>query len=291
VKTITRDPARVRWFMAVTLLGLAACGPSAESRQRIAELEAASVEKDSLLQEVTLATRMLSDVSAELAKVQVRGRELRIASESPRTAARDTMVQKIRYLVTRVNETDARLRESRRRIDGLTKVSDSLRAALDSTMSNLQQVIESQRAEIAALTGQVGELQVANAQLSDSVTNLATLENTVFYVIGTKEDLVQRGIVVEEGGGRVLFFLWKTGRTLAPARDLDPSQFVAIDRRLTAEIPLPEPTARYRIVSRHDLDYVATPQAEPGRFAGGQALQIAAPEFWRTSKFLIIVQD
>lgn len=270
-----------------------ACGPSAEVRARLAQADTLSAQKDSLLQEVALQTRLLSDVAAAIATVQVK--DLKVTSESPEAARRDSMVQTIRYAVTRLDESERRLRESQRRIRSLTQLSDSLRSTLEATMTNLQGVIESQKATIATLTAQVDTLQGQNLALQTenvALKDTVTAENTVFYVVGTKEQLKQKGVVVEEGGSRVLFVLWRTGETLSPARELDPAQFTAIDRRQTTEIPLPYPDGRYRIVSRQDLQYLETPRDDRGRISGAASLRITShAEFWKASRFLIVVQE
>jgi uncharacterized protein YeeX (DUF496 family) len=271
----------------------AACGPSPEVRARLAQADTISAQKDSLLQEVALQTRLLSDVAAAIATVQVK--DLRVSSESPEAARRDSIVQTVRYAVTRLDESERRLRESQRRIRGLTHLSDSLRTTLEATVTNLQGVIESQRSNIATLTAQVDTLRVQNVALETenvALKDTVTTEHTVFYIVGTKEQLKEKGLVVEEGGSRVLFILWRTGETLSPARELDATQFTAIDRRQAQEIPLPYPDGRYRIVSRQDLQYLGTPRDERGRITGAASLRISSPtEFWKASRFLIIVQE
>lgn len=276
----------VKPLCAALLLAVAgsACGTSAETERKLAELEQANAQKDSLMQEVALSSRLLSDISVEIAKVQVRGSRLEVSSETPLTAQRDTMIAKLRYVVTRVRATEQQLGQSRARIQTLTGLSDSLRATLDSTVTNLQTVIASQKTTIDWLTERVNVLTAENFRLRDSVS-------TVYYVVGTKDELKEKGILVEEGGSRVLFVLWRTGRTLAPARDLDPSDFTPIDSRLTMEIPLPDTTAEYRIASRQNLDALATPRTR-GKFTNVPSLQITSPDdFWRNSKFLIIVLE
>lgn len=279
-------------LVAALLITATACGPSAETQRKLAELETAAAAKDSLLQEVAVSSRLLSDISAELSKVQVRGRPLRVSSETPLLAQRDTMMQKLHYVVARVDETERRLNESQRRIRGLTQLSDSLKATLDSTVVNLQSVLENQRSNIASLTEQVTQLQTENTALRDTVNTVTERENAVYYIIGTKAELKEKGIITEEGGSRVLFVLWKTGSTLTPARELDPSQFHQINKRQTTEIPLPDAGGEYRIASRQDLTQLATTPAENGKITGVPSLQIEHPEqFWRNSKFLIIVQE
>ncbi|HEV8264940.1 MAG TPA: hypothetical protein VGQ06_08300 [Gemmatimonadales bacterium] len=278
-------------IVAALLVTATACGTSAETERKLAELEQAAAQKDSLLQEVAVSARLLSDVSAQLAKVQMRGRQIRTSSETPLLAQRDTMMQKLRYVVARVSETETRLTESQSRIRLLTNLSDSLRTTLDSTASNLQSLIQSQKETIASLTEQVSELQNENIALRDTVAHVTERENAVYYIIGTKDELKEKGVIVEEGGSRVLFVLWRTGSTLSPARELDPSLFHVINKREVTEIRLPDAAARYHIASRQDLEYLATPPDGDGEITG-RSLQITAPEqFWRNSKFLIIVQE
>lgn len=276
--------SKMPFFAAVLIVAAGACGTSAETERKLAELEQANAQKDSLMQEVALSSRLLSDISVEIAQVQVRGNKLSVSSESPMTAQRDTMIAKLRYVVGRVNETERQLGQSRARIRNLSSLSDSLRSMLDSTVTNLQTVIVTQKSTIDWLTERVETLTAENLAMSDSL-------NTVYYVIGTKEELKERGILVEEGGSRVLFVLWRTGRTLAPARSLDPHLFTAVDRRATIEIALPDTSAEYRIASRQNLDALATPRKH-GKFTNVPSLQIASPEdFWRNSRFLIIVLE
>lgn len=273
----------------LAVLAAAACGPSAQVKARLATLDTVSAQKDSLITALAMQTQTLSDVTAELAKVQAKG--LHISSESPAAAQRDTMVQKIRYLVRRVSSSESQLRTSRRQVTKLTHLSDSLRTTLETTLTNLQNTIDTQKEQIAALTAQVDTLTMQNVALTDTLNNMSTRENTVYYVVGTRDDLKQKGLIVQEGGARVLWVLWKTGATWQPARDLDPSAFTPVDRRQVTQIPLPYPDGTYRILSRQDQQYLATPPGDHGRLTGA-SLNIASPaDFWRNSKFLIILQE
>jgi uncharacterized coiled-coil protein SlyX len=274
----------LKFAFAALFLAVTACGTSAETERKLAELEQTNAQKDSLMQEVAISSRLLSDVSVELAKVQVRGNRLQVSSESPVMASRDTMIAKLRYVVTRVRETEKQLSQSRQRIKNLTSLSDSLRATLDSTVTNLQAVIATQKQTIDFLTDRVNTLTSENVALRDSMA-------TVYYVVGTRDELKKKGILVEQGGSRVLFILWRTGKTLQPARNLDPSQFTAIDSRQVTEIPLPDPKAEYRVASLQDLSYVAQ-ERKHNKYSGTPSLTItSAADFWRNSKFLIIVLE
>ncbi len=263
---------------------VAACGTSAETERKLAELESANAQKDSLMQEVAISSRLISDVNAELAKAKIRNNRLHVSSESPITASNDTLIAKLRYVVARVQQTESALNESRERIKGLTTLSDSLRATLDSTASNLQSVIASQKTTIDLLTDRVNALTEENVALKDSLA-------TGYYVIGTRDELKKKGILTEQGGGRVLFILWRTGKTLQPARNLDPRLFTAIDTRQVTQIPLPRASAQYRVASLQDLSYIAE-ERQDNKYTGVPSLTITSPvDFWRTSKFLVIILE
>ena len=278
-------------WLSIALIVALSCkqGPSPETQARIDSLSQASAQKDRLVEEIAENTRFVSEISAELAKAAVPPKKLKVSSESPLRASRDTLIQKIRYITARVREIEPKLQESERRISELTSISDSLRNALAATMQNLQGVIDSQKEQIAALTEQVETLTAENVALKDTIENMSTEANTVYYVVGTKDELEQKGIVKEEGGARFLFVLWKSGKTLVPARSLDPSVFTPVDRRHFSQLPLPATDKEYRIVSRQDVGALETPPSGDGTITGRVKIADSA-RFWANSKYLIIVE-
>jgi hypothetical protein len=275
---------KLRFTLIACAFGLAACGTSAETERKLAELEQVNVQKDSLMQEVAISSRLISDINGELAKAKIRNNRLQVSSESPMTASTDTLMARLRYVVARVSEVEGALAASRQRVKNLTSLSDSLRTAYDSSLSNLEAVIATQKNTIDFLTDRVNTLTAENVALRDSLA-------TGYYVIGTRDELKKKGILTEQGGGRVLFVLWRTGKTLQPARNLDPRDFNAIDTRQVTQIPLPSATGQYRVASLQDLSYVAE-EREHNKYSGTPVLTITSPaDFWRTSKFLIIIRE
>ena len=275
--------AAVRVGLVLALVAGAGCEqkPSAETQGKLTELTKVSNERDRLLAEMSENARMMSEISADLAKVRIPARKIRLSNESPLGAARDSAVQKIRYITARVNETERKLAESEQRIKELTTLSDGLRGTLQATINNYRNVVEEQKATIVALTDQV-------AMLTDTVNLLKEQNNTVYYIIGTKDELLQKGIVVQTGGSRFPLLFAKVGQTVVPARELDPAAFTKINKRAVTEIPLPG-TDKYRIASRQDLEGLATPPGDGGHIVG--TLRIANPDkFWLTSRFLIVIQ-
>jgi hypothetical protein len=279
-----RRVAAVRAGLVLALVAGFGCNqkPSVESQAKQAELTKVSNERDRLLAEMSENARMMSEISADLAKVRIPARKLRLSNESPLGAQRDSAVQKIRYITARVNETERKLAESEQRIKELTTLSDGLRGTLQATINNYRNVVEEQKATIVALTDQV-------AMLTDTVNLLKEQNNTVYYIIGTKDELLQKGIVVQTGGSRFPLLFSKVGQTVVPARELDPAAFTKINKRAVTEIPLPDADKTYRIASRQDLEGLATPPDDGGHVVG--ILRIANPDkFWLTSRFLIVIR-
>jgi len=290
--------------LAVLSFFLAACGPSSEVREQLAQLEAVSAEKDSLLLQVAENARLMSDIAAEIARVQA-PRTATVGGQEPTPVAitRENLLENIQQLTARLEESEKRLAESEQRIRTLTGAEARI-AEFRKTIQGLQATIENQKQTIAALTEQVNALQEENVRLAAENTQLAaekssleqTLseleerENTVYYVVGTKDELIQRGLVTEEGGSRVLFIFGKRGKTLVPSRVLDLTQFTAVDKRVWTDFPLPLPDKEYRIITRQDLSALAEPADEDGKIRG--ALRIADPDrFWAHQKYLILVES
>jgi hypothetical protein len=140
--------------------------------------------------------------------------------------------------------------------------------------------------QIATLAGRVDTLNQEKGVLVENVAQLTAYKNRVYYAIGTKDELLQSGVVTKEGS-KFLFF---GGTRLEPARRPNLDAFTMIDKTQTLSISLPRTDKKYKIVSRQNPEYLTGEVTEKGEVKG--VLEIAAPEeFWSASKFLILVQD
>ena len=165
------------------------------------------------------------------------------------------------------------------------------RETVERQKTEFQGIIDQQTVQIATLKTQVdtatqqnAELTTQKVALTDTVSELTHEKNTVYYVIGTRDELVQKGVLVEEGHKQ--FFL-VGNRPVATARALDANTFTRIDRLKDRDITLPE--GEYAIFSRQDPSLLQG-QMKDGKFTG--TLHINSPEqFWSTSKFLILVRQ
>jgi len=303
---------KTRTAVAPLLALLAACSQGGQVAQRIPadssqyfrtqvqELTTVAAAKDSLVRDLAETTKLLSDINTEIVKVSNTRKPVEpvVGTEGVTTNDRAMVLKRVQDLTARLKANETRLASSQKRLKQLTGESDSLKSTLtelQATIDGLQQTLESQKNTIATLeadlTGtkqQVTTLSEEKAVLNDTVSALSTRENTVYYVIGTRKELKDKGIIVEEGGTRFLIFT-RTGEVLKPAPNLEPSAFTAVDRRTVTEIKLPSPDKEYQLVTNQSIAYSNIAPDAKGRIKG--SLQITSPDrFWGQSKFLILVE-
>jgi hypothetical protein len=269
-------------------------------RTQVEQMTTVAAAKDSLVRDLAETTRLLSDINTEILKVSNSRKPVEpvVGGEGLATNDRAMVLKRVQDLTARLKGNESRLAASQKRLKQLTSESDSLKstlADLQATIDGLQATLESQKNTIATLeadlTGtkqQVATLSEEKAVLTDTVSAVTTRENTVYYIVGTRKDLKDKGIITEEGGTRFLIFT-RTGEVLKPGPNLDPAAFTAVDRRNLTEIKLPDPAKEYQLVTNQNIAYSNIPLDAKGRIKG--ALQISSPErFWGQARFLILVE-
>ncbi len=294
-------------FLGLCVLGGLVVGcTSARDRARADSAQALVMQQGQLMARLTAqrdsVSRVLGDADAFIGKIdssisRVKGLPAKSragrGSEGPledQVRQRKDMLRRVDALVERARETAkevASLREREKQLlaeNGELKDSLSMaaqRLAMDAQqMADLTGTIEQQAQQIAALQARLDDFdkQLAGERLASA---------RAYYVIGTEDELIKKGVIVKEGGANLL--IKRVGRTLVPARQLDKGAFTAIDTREVHAIGMPDTTKRYEIVSRQSLDDVKVNDRDGTSFRG--ALEIAdAEKFWSPSRYLIIVQ-
>jgi flagellar biosynthesis chaperone FliJ len=286
--------------------GLVVGCTSARDRARADSAQALVVQQGQLMQKLTAqrdsVSRVLGDADSFIGKIdssisRVKGlpghsRAAR-GSEGPledQVRERKDMLRRVDALVARARETAKEVAALKEREKQLLAENGELKDSLSVTAQRL--LADAQ--QIADLTGTIDQqaktIAGMQARLDDFDKQLAserTASSRAYYVIGTEDELVQKGVIVREGGANLL--IKRVGRTLVPARQLDKAAFTPIDTREVHAIQVPDTTRRYQIVSRQSLDDVKVATREGTSFRG--PLEIPdAEKFWAASRYLIIVQ-
>ncbi|HZA93045.1 MAG TPA: hypothetical protein VE420_10510 [Gemmatimonadales bacterium] len=291
-------------LIVVLLASLAGCDRNqAELAKALAESRAAEAQKDSLLTEVLETTQFVSDLNSELAKAKVvtlEGGDPGVPGAEQDREDRKATLERIQQVISRLNESEAKLTETENRAKNakirnarlLAQIStykqtiEDLKTAAEQQRTEQEAIIADQQTQIATLAGQVDNLNFQTASLRDTVGHLTAYKNRVYYAVGTKDELLKTGVVTKEGSKFLIF----GGTRLEPARKPNLDAFTMIDKTQTLSIPLPRTDKKYKIVSRQSPEYLTGEVTEKGQVRG--VLEIASPEeFWSASRYLILVQD
>ena len=292
--------------MLVLALSAAACDRSKPDLERkVAQLEQISAEKDSLLNDASTTAQFIAEVNVEMAKVRnINSGKLVQAGNGEKFLSpaeqRAQVLTRVKAITARLKDSEDRLDASRKRVAALTGTTDEMKrqlAAFDSSVTSFKAIIGSQKSQMENMSNQIAELRSENAGLNQSNMRLATEKkemiderdlltverNTVYYIVGTRKELLEKH-VIEQTGGALGF-----GKTAVPARNLSPADFTAIDRSMVSEISLPRADKHYKIVTRQNVGALETPPDKNGKVSGALKIKDSA-EFWANSKYLIIIE-
>jgi len=254
------------------------------------DAQKASRDREAIAQELAQTTKILADIDNEVANVK----GLKVKVPDKNAATDDPWVVRHDSLVGRVRGVAMLLQRTRNRVEQLAKENKTLASEITGyreTIASLEALTKRQEEQVVALTQEVDSLHGANTVLAqerdqerEAARGLRDTANTVYYVVGTKEQLVKAGVITEEGRKRFMVF---GSRGLVPARKLNRAAFTRADMRQPLEIALPAAGQEFKVVSRHDPSLLDAP-IQNGKPAG--KLRVLDPEeFWASSHYLIIV--
>ena len=290
----------LRFVPALFVIAFGACSNETQKQlNELAQLDSVRVDslaavRQELLEAVMTSAEFMNDINEQLAQARflvTKPAVMGTAEIPDPNLERNQVVAKIGHLVARLDSVQTRLSSARASVAILTKKDEALlakvaefeknvadlQASAEAQRAEFQAVIDGQGARIAGLTTHVGEL-------TDSLGHLIAEKNAAYVVIGTREELIKKGVLVAEGSKK---FLVAGARPVKPARTLDPTAFTRIDRTVERTIVLP--AGKYEIISRQNPAF-ASPAVKNGKISG--ILSIEQPEqFWGTSPYLIIVRS
>lgn len=302
---------RYAWLIVLAVVATTGCN-QAELKKALAEAKAAEAQKDSLLTEVLETTQFVSDINSELAKaksvtVKPAGTDPGVPGAKRDREERVVALERVKQVIAKLNESEARLAETETRakqsrqrnarllaqIETFKKTIDDLKTTAEQQKAEYEAALAERDTQIATLAGRVDTLTTQNTALStdkaalvDTVSTLTSYKNTVYYAVGTRDELMKKGVVTKEGSKFLVF----GGTRLEPARNLNVEAFTAIDKTQQTSIPLPRTDKKYKIISRQSSSYLTSTVSKDGKLTG--SVEISQPEeFWSASKYLILVQD
>jgi len=272
----------------------------ADSAQALAKQEGLLVQtltaqRDSVSRVLGDADDFIGRIDSSISRVKGIGARSRPTSNGEgglqvQVKRRKEMLRRVEALVARAQETATQVAALKDRERLLLAENGTLKDSLSAEAKRL----EADAKQIAELRGTIDDQAHMIAELQEKLDDfdkqLASERSTAakaYYVVGTEDDLIRKGIITKEGGANLLFK--RVGRTLVPARELNKEAFTSIDTRVVHSIDVPDATKEYQIVSRQSLDDVKVGARDGTSFRG--SLEIPdSDKFWAPSRYLIIVQ-
>lgn len=202
----------------------------------------------------------------------------------------ETLNNLIQKNKTLVSDLDKKYKNANFKIKELDKMISELNEQIankENELVALKTELEKSNYQIANLTTELGTVNAANERLQEEnqqqseVISKQTVDlNTAYYITGTYKDLKEKNVLTKEGG-----FIG-IGKTENLTSDFDASAFTKIDIRNFKELKIDNKSAK--IVTNHPSSSYELIQ--DGKTI--ESLQINQPEeFWKSSKYLVVIVD
>jgi uncharacterized coiled-coil protein SlyX len=188
-------------------------------------------------------------------------------------------LERIAGLRTRIQSLEARLQQSDLRIAGLDKLVKQLKDGLaekEQLVAHLGGQVDSLQTQVGDLSTGVAEAHTLIAAQTDTLEQIRRELGTVYYVIGSRQDLLKNGVVAAGGG------VLGMGKTLRPTGVVDAASLHSVDTDEQTVIPISATKARV-LTSQ-------APQSYAIESVNGQLeLRILDPVEFRKVRHLVIV--
>lgn len=284
-------------LIAIIVLLLGATGILfSKYRTTTTEYVATKAAEDSVSNRYDEAINAIAEIQDSLNTIAVGDKSIRMLSDQLRSEQKLTAPRQHEAL-ERIAVLKAGLSRTRERIQLLE---NDLRrggirvAGLQKMIGDLKRSVNEKESLMAQLTGRVDSLQnqvtglaaVVEASQDTIRTQEQNLEDkrrelgTVYYIIGTKRDLTNNGVVISKGGVLGL------GKTLEPSGRVDQSLFTPLDtdQETVVRIPVDKPD-KVQIVSAQPVTSYQLQLVD-----GKVELHIIDPKEFRKIKHLVIVK-
>jgi chromosome segregation ATPase len=273
---------------------------SCSDKEKISQLEKdkqqLQLALDSLNHDTELKNQFIQEYSNTINEVydnleNIRKREGLIAKYSKDIEKNQNITLRERML-SNLKSIDAYLKSSKAKVQELNAKLNKQRMSYDplkETVERLNNTIIEKEKYIAELKNQISDLYIEvdaarkEIEAKEEVIQETTKKlNLAYYIIGTKNELKDNGIIEEKGG---ILGLRKT-KKLAPA--FDESLFTRVDISSTDKIDLHRKINKIEIISPHNPDSYHL--AENGEEQS--SIEIIDPqEFWKMKYLVILVKN
>ena len=249
-----------------------------------AALNARNAELEDLFEQLNAIESDLDVVTskyADVATIKNTGGEINQDRRSKITSQIQDIKEILEQNKKKIANLNAQLQKTQGNNKQLTAFVEKLQKKIAEQEEELQLMtteLQKKNITISTLNRNLEELTEQNREKDEHIVKVEDERNTVYYIIGTKKQLKEQGIISSSGG-----FLGM-GRKTNLESDSDLSAYTKIDARRIKHIVLPGHKAK--ILTSHPTSSYTLEGGEDK----ATALDIKdASAFWAKSKFLVIL--
>jgi len=193
-----------------------------------------------------------------------------IKNNKEQTAALQKKLNNSNYRIGKLNSTITQLEKMVKNLEGQINEKDTEIVALTQEVGKLN-------VDISTLTQKIAVVETESAEKTNKIEEQIVKLNTAYYAYGSKSELEDNGVVERTGG------LIGIGKTTTIKEDFNRDYFTEVDIREFDMIPLMVKKAE--VVSVHPAGsfHISGEKTADTLFVDNKV------EFWKASKFLVIV--
>jgi len=284
---------RTGYIVAIAiLLAFTGCNQS-ELENKNKELQQQLAAKDQYIEEVTSA---ITEIHNQLESTWAMENKVIQQSLAREGSKAPSQLQVKQQILNRISDIDSILAANRKKLSnlqlrlknaatqyaGLQKMVDGLKATLEErekTLADLQARVKSLESEVSEKTRVIASREATIDDQSNQLNERTRQMNTVFYVVGKKDDLKGQGIITDEGG-----VLWGLlGSTTVLAGNFNANLFQKMDKSKESQINVPGKIAE--IIPKRDAGSFSMEEASEGR----TILKIInSDQFWKVNRLVVV---
>jgi hypothetical protein len=276
------------------LLVFTGCNQS-ELENKNKELQQQLAAKDQYIEEVTSA---INEIHNQLENTWAMENKVIQQSLSKEGAKAPTHLQVKQQILSRISEIDSILVANRKKIAnlqnrlksaalqyaGLQKMVDDLKVTLEErekTLADLQARVQSLETQVSEKTKVIAAREATIDDQTKQLSERTQQMNSVYYVVGKKDDLKAQGIVTDEGG-----FLWGLlGSTTVLAGNFNADLFQKMDRTKEAKIDVPGKISE--VIPKRDASSFSMEETSDGHTI---VKILNSDQFWKVNRVVIVAK-
>jgi peptidoglycan hydrolase CwlO-like protein len=274
------------------LLVFTGCNQS-ELENKNKELQQQLEAKDKYIEEVTSA---INEIQNQLEITWAMENKVIQQSSAREGAKAPSQLEVKQRILSRISDIDSILAANRKRLAnlenrlknaatqyaGLQKMVEGLKATLEErekTLADLQDQIKSLKSEVSEKTRVIAARESTIEDQVNQLNDRTRQMNTVYYVVGKKDDLKGKGIITDEGG-----ILWGVlGSTRVLAGNFNADLFQKMDKTKQSQIDVLGKIVE--LIPKRDAGSFSMEETPGGR----TTLKIVNPDqFWKVNRLVII---